>query len=157
MTMSTVLMTTLSTPPPKTGSEMMGKVSLTTMLAKRREMRRRCPFLRIGMIFSAYLRCLLCQERVSLRPRRTRGGTHGVPLMLRTWSCVSSKLMYPSVRPAKRPDSRTRTGMRHAKTMNLASCGSDSLFTNEWTCSAAVWREKPVSLPSPCVARVSNE
>ena len=37
MTMSTVRMTTLSTPPPKTGSEMMGKVSLTTMLAKRRE------------------------------------------------------------------------------------------------------------------------
>jgi hypothetical protein len=38
-------------------------------------------------------------------------GTYGVPEVLRTCSCVSSSDMYPSVRPAKRPDRRTRTGM----------------------------------------------
>jgi len=36
MTMRTVLTTTLGKPPPKTGSAMTGRVSLTIMLARRR-------------------------------------------------------------------------------------------------------------------------
>lgn len=38
--------------------------------------------------------------------------TYGVPLMLNTLSWVSSRLMYPSVSPAKIPESRTKTGIR---------------------------------------------
>lgn len=62
ITMSTVLTTTLTIPPPSTGSEMMGRASLTIMLAKSSEMSRRWPFLRMGMIFLAYLRCFLFKK-----------------------------------------------------------------------------------------------
>lgn len=55
---------------------------------------------------------------------RTRNSTHGDPLILKTCSCVSSRDMYPRVSPANRPDKSTRIGIKHAKTMNLASCGS---------------------------------
>ncbi len=72
MTMSTVLTTTLTMPPPRTGSEMMGRASLTIMLAKRREMRRRWPFLRMGMIFLAYLRCFLHELRDQFLSRPIR-------------------------------------------------------------------------------------
>lgn len=53
--------------------------------------------------------------------------THGVPLMLSTVSWVSSRLMYPNVRPANTPEERTRMGMRTAKAIDLESCGSNSL------------------------------
>jgi hypothetical protein len=49
-------------------------------------------------------------------------GTDGVPLILRTFNCVSSKLIYPRVKPANTPERITRTGMRQAKTMNFTSC-----------------------------------
>lgn len=57
--------------------------------------------------------------------RRNVAYTYGVPLILNTLSCVKSKLIYPRVNPAKRPDSRTKMGMRHAKTMSLVLCGSN--------------------------------
>lgn len=59
MTMSTVLTTTLTMPPPKTGSEMTGRASLTIILANRSVMRSRWPFFRIGRILSAYFLCVL--------------------------------------------------------------------------------------------------
>ena len=139
MTIKTVLTMTLCTPPPNTGSEMTGSVSLTIMLANSNVTRSRCPFFRIGSIFRAYSLCFLnsarqisprCSEpsycsplggqahkqtdvfnhKLSLMTIRSATGctwlaqgyrqtdetktdTHGVPLMLRTWSCVSSKLM----------------------------------------------------------------
>ncbi len=53
MTIKTVLTTTLKKPAPNTGSEMTGKASLTTMFARSSVIRRRWPFLRMGMIFFA--------------------------------------------------------------------------------------------------------
>jgi hypothetical protein len=58
MTMRTVETTTLCTPP-RTGSEMIGSVSLTIILARRRVTSSRCPFLRIGLILLAYFFCIL--------------------------------------------------------------------------------------------------
>jgi len=52
-TMSTVLTTTPWKPPPRTGSAMTGSVSLTIMFDKSRVTRRRWPFFRMGLIFSA--------------------------------------------------------------------------------------------------------
>ena len=113
MTMRTVLTTTLCTPPPRTGSAMTGRVSLTIMFARRSVTRRRCPFFRIGLILFAYSFCFL--RRNSGRERNVSRGnarawcvaatcqwwhrgqagkeTHGVPLTLSTLSCVSSRLM----------------------------------------------------------------
>lgn len=51
--------------PPRTGSEMIGNVSLTIMLASSRVTRSRCPFERIGFILLAYLRCSLWRESSS--------------------------------------------------------------------------------------------
>lgn len=50
MTISTVLTTTLCTPPPRTGSDMTGRDSLTIMFARRRVTRRRWPFARMGLM-----------------------------------------------------------------------------------------------------------
>ena|ERR1700730_6982887 len=58
--------------------------------------------------------------------------TYGVPLTLSTLSWVTSKLMYPRVRPANTPERSTRTGTRHAKAMNFASCGGCSLLGCRW-------------------------
>lgn len=91
--MSTVLTTTLEISPPRTGSEIMGRVSLTIMLAMRRVTRRRWPFLRMGWIFRAYSFCFLSYDQNQLVRRES--GTYGVPLMLSTLSCVSSRLIYP--------------------------------------------------------------
>ena len=62
MTMRTVLTTTLCAPPPRTGSEMTGSVSLTIMFASSRVTSRRCPFLRMGLILLAYSFCFLGME-----------------------------------------------------------------------------------------------
>ncbi len=53
MTMRTVLTTTLWTPPPRMGSAITGKVSLTIMFARSSVTSRRCPFLRMGLILFA--------------------------------------------------------------------------------------------------------
>ena len=115
MTMRTVLTTTLCTPPPRTGSEMTGSVSFTIMFARRSVTRSRCPFLRMGLILLAYSFCFLRGaapngnemrmtvaitvavshnlELVARKPGVWREGTHGVPLTLSTFSCVSSRLI----------------------------------------------------------------
>ena len=59
MTIRTVLTMTLGTPPPRTGSEMTGSVSFTIMFASSSVTRRRCPFLRMGLILLAYSFCFL--------------------------------------------------------------------------------------------------
>ena len=91
MTIKTVLTTTLTIPPPRTGSDMIGRASLTIMLAMRRVTRRRWPFLRMGWIFRAYSFCFLSYDQNQLVRRES--GTYGVPLMLSTLSWVWSKLM----------------------------------------------------------------
>jgi len=58
--------------------------------------------------------------------------------MLRTFSWVSSKLIYPKVNPANTPERRTRIGMRHPKTIFLVSESSSRL--------AYVWRTWPASV-----------
>lgn len=65
MTIKTVLTTTLCTPPPRTGSEMTGRVSLTIMFASRSVTSSKWPFLRMGSIFFAYARCCLWGKGVS--------------------------------------------------------------------------------------------
>jgi hypothetical protein len=57
--MRTVLTITPWIPPPRTESEMTGRVSLTIMLPSRSVTSSRCPFFLTGWIFLAYSRCLL--------------------------------------------------------------------------------------------------
>jgi len=72
--------------------------------------------------------------------------THGVPLILRTFNWVSSKLMYPKVSPANTPERMTRTGMRHPKTIFLVSESSSRL--------AYVWRTWLVSVSEAGVGKM---
>jgi len=82
----------------------------------------RFDFLCIAFLFT--VRCILGVRRV---PKDPQTQTHGVPLMLRTFNWVSSKLMYPKVSPANTPERITRTGIRHPKTIFLVSESSSRL------------------------------
>lgn len=73
ITIKTVLTTTLWKPPPKTGSEMTGRASLTTIFARSSVMSRRWPFLRTGRIFLAYFFCFLGAKGASVRKARGDG------------------------------------------------------------------------------------
>ena len=57
MTMRTVLATTLWTPPPRIGSAITGRVSLTIMFANSKVTSSKWPFLRMGLILLANSFC----------------------------------------------------------------------------------------------------
>ena len=86
MTMRTVLATTLWTPPPRIGSAITGRVSLTIMFANSKVTSSKWPFLRIGWTFLAYAFCFLFTgNRSGLTSNcGVCKGTHSVPLILKT-------------------------------------------------------------------------